>query len=110
MASVANPEYTPASWHLVLGAWATVAIAMLINVRGGLLLPRFEATMLMLHICGLFAITIPLAVLSPKRDNYFVFKQFENNGEYPSQGLSFMVGIIGMLWTYVDKCDVSISC
>lgn len=58
--------------------------------------------MLMLHIFGVFAILIPLAVLAPKRDNDFVFEQFENLGEYPSQGLSFMVGIVGMLWTYVE--------
>ena len=102
LATVANPEYTPAPWHLVLGAWATITIAVLINTRGGLLLPRFEATMLMLHIFGLFAIIIPLATLAPKRNNDFVFKQFENLGEYPSQGLSFMVGILGMIWTYVE--------
>ena len=103
LATVANPGFTPQPWHLVLGAWATIAIAMLINTRGGLLLPRFEATMLMLHIFGVFAVIIPLATLAPKQDNDFVFKQFENIGEYPTQGLSFMAGLLGMIWTYVEE-------
>ena len=102
LASVANPEFSPEPWHLVLGAWATIMIAVLINARGGLLLPRFEAAMLMLHIFGSFAVIIPLATLAPKRDNEFVFKQFENIGEYPSQGLSFMAGMLGTIWTYVE--------
>ena len=76
------------------------AFAVFVNLRGGTALPRFEATMLLLHIFGFFAVLIPLVTLGPKRDASFVFQDFENIGEFPTQGLSFLVGILGMLWTF----------
>ena len=100
MATIANPGYTPQPWHLVLISWAVTAFAVFVNLRGGTALPRFEATMLLLHIFGFFAVLITLVTLSPKRDASFVFHDFENTGGFATQGLSFMVGTLGMLWTF----------
>ena len=64
------------------------------------MLPRFEASMLLLHIFGFFAVLLTLVALAPKRDASFVFENFLNIGGFPTEGLSFMVGILGMLWTF----------
>ena len=96
MAVVANPNYTPQPWHLVLITWAVTAFAVCVNVRGGTVLPKFEASMLLLHVFGYIAVMIILLTLAPKRDASFVFNNFINTGDFPTQGLSFMVGIVGM--------------
>ncbi|KAL8823379.1 MAG: hypothetical protein Q9191_005907 [Dirinaria sp. TL-2023a] len=100
MVILGNPNYAPKPYHLVLMSWAVVAFAVLINTRGGLLLPRFEATMLLLHIFGFFAVVIPLVTLAPHQSTAEVFATFSNGGEWQTQGLSFMIGILGMLWTF----------
>ena len=100
MVILGNPDYSPHPYHLVLISWAVLAFSVLINTRGGLLLPRFEAAMLLLHVFGFFAVVIPLVTLAPHQSTADVFEKFSNGGEWQSQGLSFMIGILGMLWTF----------
>ena len=95
-----NPNYSPQPYHLVLISWAVLAFSVLINTRGDLLLPRFEAAMLLLHVFGFFAVVIPLVTLGPHQKTADVFATFSNGGEWHTQGLSFMIGILGMLWTF----------
>lgn len=61
------------------------------------MLPRFEATMLLLHIFEFFAVLISLVTLASHRSAAKVFNDFSNGGSWPSQGLSFMIGILEML-------------
>ena len=105
MVVLGHPNYEPRRFHLVLITWAVVAFAVFVNTRGGLFLPRFEATMLILHIFGFFAVLIPLLTLAPRRSTAEVFETFSNGGAWPTQGLSFMIGILGMLWTFSGKCQ-----
>jgi choline transport protein len=100
MAIVANPDYVPQPYHYVLISWAVTAFAAFVNLRGGKFLPRFEATILLLHIFGFFAALLPLVTIAKKQDTSFVFESFNNGGGFPTQGLSFMVGSLGMLWTF----------
>ena len=100
LAVLANPTYSPQPWHQLLIALGALLFAVLINTRGGVVLPRFEGFMLILHIAGFFAILIPLLVLSPHRSGREVFETFMNGGMEPTQGISFLIGTIGSLLTF----------
>ena len=100
MVVLGQPNYSPQPWHLVLISFAVVSFAVLINTRGGMLLPRFEGLMLVLHILGFFAVLIPMAVLPTHQTASEVFTMFMNGGNLPTQGLSFMVGTLGMLLSF----------
>lgn len=101
--TLVNPNYTAEPWHQILIAIGLLSFAILINTRGGQVLPRFEGFMLILHILGFFAILIPIVVLSEKQSADEVFKTFMNEGNQPTQGLSFMIGTTGLLLTFSGK-------
>jgi choline transport protein len=100
LAVLANPTYTPQPWHQILIGLGVTLFAVLINTRGGMLLPRFEGFMLILHIVGFFAVLIPLVVFSPHQTADEVFRTFMNTGNEPTQGISFLIGTIGLLITF----------
>jgi choline transport protein len=95
-----NPNYAPAGWHATLLLWAVTLFCVSINTIVSGLLPKFEAVILFLHILGFFAILIPLVVLGPHGDPQDVFNSFYNGGEWPTQGLSFFVGLIGNVFAF----------
>ncbi|KAF2278077.1 amino acid transporter [Westerdykella ornata] len=93
--------YVPQNWHVTLLYWAVVLFCFIINVAAGWLLPKFEGALLVLHILGFFAILIPLLVLGPKGDTHATFTTFLNLGGWSTQGLSFCVGIMGSVFSFV---------
>ncbi|KAB8222332.1 amino acid/polyamine transporter I [Aspergillus novoparasiticus] len=95
-----NPNYTPAPWRKTLYSWATAVFAATMNIIGGKLLPRFEGTILILHILGFFAILIPLTYMAEHKPASEVFTYFINEGHWPTQGLSFFIGIIGPVFAF----------
>ena len=99
LAILANPAYQPQPWHQILIGLGVTLFAVFINTRGGVILPRFEGFMLILHVMGFFAILIPLVTISPHRSAEEVFRNFMNAGNEPTQGVSFMIGTIGALFT-----------
>ncbi|KAL8724733.1 MAG: hypothetical protein Q9181_006697 [Wetmoreana brouardii] len=90
-----QPEYHPKMWHGTLLFWAVAACAVFINTVISRALPALEGLILILHVLGFFAILIPLVYLSPHASSHDVFGRFLNEGGWPSQGLSFFVGLIG---------------
>ena len=56
--------------------------------------------MLILHILGLFAILLPVLILRPKAHTSKVFIKFVNDGAWPIQGLSFIMGILGAIFEF----------
>jgi choline transport protein len=96
-----QPTYVPEAWHGTLLSWATLTFAVMINVLAGWLLPKFEGLLLILHIVGFFGIMIPLLTLGPKGDPKTVFTTFMNLGEWPTQGLSFCIGIMGSAVAFI---------
>ncbi|KAI9695991.1 MAG: hypothetical protein M1820_008332 [Bogoriella megaspora] len=40
-------------------------------------------------------------MLGPHQDASYVFKSFQNGGNWPTQGLSCMVGLVGSVWSFV---------
>ncbi|KAL8868546.1 MAG: hypothetical protein Q9174_004919, partial [Haloplaca sp. 1 TL-2023] len=114
-----NPDYMPEQWQGTLLFWACVLIAVLVNTVLGKTLPMIETFMLVIHVLGFFAILIPLVYvcisslhlwlccqidlsemqMAPKKASaHDVFTQFQNAGGYPSDGLSFLVGLIGTVF------------
>lgn len=93
-------SYKPKPWHTTLLFWAVALFSVGINSVGGKLLPRFEGFILILHILGFFAILIPLTYMADHGSAHEVFTQFLNLGEFPSQGLSFFVGMVGCIFAF----------
>lgn len=101
LAVMCNFSYVPTPWQTTLTIWAVIAFAVFINVAVSGLLPKFEGLILILHILGFFAILIPVVYLSDHNPAEFVFKTFLNEGGYQTQGLSFMVGMVGNMFAFM---------
>ncbi|KAJ5717437.1 hypothetical protein N7488_003083 [Penicillium malachiteum] len=102
-----NPEFAQKRWQNTLLAWASVAGTFFMNVVVPNALPRFEIVILVLHLAGFIAITATLLAMSPKRSARFVFQTSLNEGGWPTQGLSYCVGFIGNIATFVGA-DASV--
>ncbi|THC97921.1 hypothetical protein EYZ11_002619 [Aspergillus tanneri] len=100
MISLTHSDYVPQAWHMTLYSYATALIGLGVNCVGGKLLPRFEGTILILHILGFFAILIPLTYMADHKPAKEVFTHFINEGQWPSQGLSFFIGLIGPVFAF----------
>lgn len=96
-----HSDYSPQSWHGVLLCIAVIFVSILINLIGTNTLPNFEGLILILHILGFFAILIPLTYLANHRTASEVFTTFVNGGNWPTQGLSIFVGLIGNVFTFL---------
>ncbi|KAJ5987035.1 hypothetical protein N7451_011400 [Penicillium sp. IBT 35674x] len=102
-----NPEFAQQRWQNTLLAWASVAATFFINVVIPNVLPRFEIVILILHLAGFIGITATLLAMSPKKSAHFVFHTSLNEGGWPTQGLSYCVGFIGNVATFVGA-DASV--
>jgi L-asparagine transporter-like permease len=95
-----NPNYNPLPWQGTLLYWAVVMFCVFINVAARGLLPKFEGLILLLHVTGFFAIIIPLIYLSDHSTTSEVFTTFLNGGNWPNQGLSLLVGMLGNVFAF----------
>lgn len=95
-----NPNYSPLPWQGTLLYWAVVIFCVFINVAARSLLPKFEGLILLLHVIGFFAIIIPLIYLSDHSTASEVFTTFLNSGNWPNQGLSVLVGMLGNVFAF----------
>ena len=89
-----NPNYVLERWHGTLLYFAVIFIAVFVNVYLIKFLPYLETIILVLHIGLFFAIVIPLVYLAPQHSAEFVFKDFENLGGWPSNGMAWCVGLL----------------
>ena len=104
-------EYTPERWHVTFILWAVLAFALSINSFVGWLLPQFEVVILVIHFLGFLGVALPLIVLGPHGSAADVFSRFINGAGWPTHGLSFVVGIIGNVWTFVGTiCLCEVEC
>lgn len=60
-----------------------------------------------MHILGFFGILIPLLILGPKGNAHEIFTTFVNMGGWDTQGLSFCIGIMGSVFAFVGKSEIS---
>lgn len=92
-----DSDYTPQRWHGCLIGYA----ALFINTYLATLLPKTESAVLLLHVFGFFFVLIPLVYFGPHGDPSTVFKQFLNEGHWPTQGLSFFIGLTTSMIAFV---------
>ena len=95
-----DPTYDPKPWHNVMLYWAAILFAVMINTIVSSWLPRFEAIILILHVLGFFGILFPLVILGPHTPASEVFQKFNNGGYWPTNGLSFFVGLLGNVFAF----------
>ncbi|PQE06527.1 GABA permease protein [Rutstroemia sp. NJR-2017a WRK4] len=95
------PTYEPKGWQGTLLFWSVIFFAVFINAIVSSLLPKFEGLILVLHIVGFFIILIPLIILAPHDTAENVFTVWLNGGGWPTQGVSFFVGLIGNVFAFV---------
>lgn len=99
------PDYEPQNFHGALLAWAVIAVCIFVNIVLAGLLPLLEGAILFIHVLGFIAILITLVYLSPHGAAEDVFFRTLNEGNWPTQGLSFCVGFIGNVATFVGECS-----
>ncbi|KAB8236438.1 amino acid/polyamine transporter I [Aspergillus alliaceus] len=100
IAMLTHPSYEPKIWRQVLIGYAIAFFGFVLNIAGGKVLPRFEGAILILHILGFFAVLVPMVYLSNHNTAEQVFTEFLNEGQWPTQGLSFFIGIIGHVFSF----------
>ena len=100
-------------WHAYHGTLLTIAVivfSIAFNTVFAAKLPLIEAAVLFLHFCGLFAIIIPLWVFGPRAPAHETLLVFQNNGGWPTVGLSAMIGLTTPLSVIVGyDCSVHMS-
>ena len=88
----------PQPWQAVLLFYATLFFGVFINTVVSRALPKIEGIILIFHVLGFFAILIPLVYMAPHGSAKDVFTVFMNGGGFETQGLSFMVGLVGPIF------------
>ncbi len=97
-----HPSYNFQAWHATLIFWAVLVVAVLVNTVVSSVLPKIEGLILILHILGFFAVLIPLVYMSPSKGSAKdVFTLFLNQGGWSSQGLSFFIGLMGSVFSFL---------
>ena len=103
-----HDTYVPELWHGTLLFWGIFIVAVFINTVTSRVLPTIEKFILVVHVVGFFAVLIPVVHLAPNRASaHDVFTQFSNGGAWPSQGLSFFIGLIGNVYAMFG-CDSAV--
>ncbi|OAQ97744.1 hypothetical protein LLEC1_00414 [Akanthomyces lecanii] len=98
--SFTMPQYHSQTWQGTLIVWAVVLVAVLINTVVSSLLPKIEGMILVLHIVGFFGVLITLVTFGAHGDASEVFATFRNEGSWSTQGLSFFVGLLGLIFSF----------
>ena len=98
-----NESYSPKQWQTAPLFWASIIFAILMNTVIIRLLPKVESFILILHTFGFFAILIPLVYWAPHGDSKTVFTSFLNEGMWPTQGVSVLVGLVGPAFSFLGE-------
>ena len=102
------PSYDGTLWQGTLLTWAVIAGCIFINVIIPAWLPRFEMFILVLYVVGVIAIVATLWAMTPTiGSNASVWLTALNEGGWPTQGLSYCVGFLGNVATFVGA-DASV--
>lgn len=104
-----RPSYKPQPYHATLLSFAVIFVAVFINTVISSLLPIIEGFILIFHVLGFFAILITLVYMAPHGKASTVFTTSLNAGNWPTQGISYCVGFIGNVATFVGQFDSRLS-
>lgn len=101
------PDYVLQRWQGTLLTWAVIFTNIFINVVIPGLLPKFELLIMALHLAGFVAIMATLLTTSEIGSASSVFLTAFNEGGWSTQGLSYCVGFLGNVATFVGA-DASV--
>ncbi|PQE26536.1 Amino acid polyamine transporter I protein [Rutstroemia sp. NJR-2017a BBW] len=101
-----HDNYVYKAWHATLIIWAILLACVFINTVVSRYLPKIEGIILILHILGFFAILVPMLTLAEHNTASDVFTLFLNGGDFPTQGLSFFVGLTGTVAAFLGADGV----
>lgn len=94
-----DSAYVSERWQGTLLVMAVAAFSIIFNSFLASKLPMVEGLVLILHLVGFFAVLIPLWILAPRFSASEAFGTITNLGGWPSNGLSFMVGLLTPVYT-----------
>ena len=100
LAELNHSEYSPQVWHATMICYALVGLSVFVTTVGARVFPKFEAVVLVLHVTGFFAILITVVYLAPKNPASEVFKKFINGGGFRSDGESWLVGAVSVMFLF----------
>jgi choline transport protein len=95
------PTYDSKQWQGFLFTLAIIAVNVFINVITPDFLPKFELMILVLHLVGFVAIIATLLSKAELGSASSVWLTAFNRGGWPTQGLSYCVGFLGNVATFV---------
>jgi choline transport protein len=101
------PDYDSQRWQGTLLTWAVMVFNVFINTVLPALLPKFELMIMVLHVGGFIAILATLLSTSKIGTASSVFLTSFYSGGWPTQGLSYCVGFLGNVATFVGA-DASV--
>lgn len=101
LATLIHSEYQPKNWQTTLLMWASGLVAFAVNASSRKTLAWFVGTMFLLHVLAFFATIITLSTLGNYNTPSVVFDTWINNGNWPSQGVSFMIGLLSPVFGFV---------
>lgn len=81
--------------------WAVLVYAMVMNIWGSKALPHANLIAGVIHVTAFVAIVIVLGVMSKKNTASFVFTEFSNNSGWPSDGISWLVGLLSAVYPFL---------
>ncbi|KAI0096098.1 amino acid/polyamine transporter I [Nemania sp. FL0031] len=92
-----HPSYlaTMQNWHSTLLFWAVILFSSSINICIGSVLAKFQGIVLVIHILGFFAVILSITLIGQPLNSEAVWSSWMNLGGWPTQGLSFSIGLIG---------------
>ncbi len=103
LVSFTTPSYQATTWQGTLILFLCIIVAVFINTLISSMLPKLEGTLLIVHILAFFGILISLVTFTDSTDASYMFREFRNDGNWPTQGLSFFVGLLGCVYCFVGK-------
>lgn len=101
------PDYDLKLWQGTLLTWAVMLFNIFINTVLPALLPKFEIMIMILHVGGFIAILATLLSTATIGTASSVFLTSFNHGGWSTQGLSYCVGFLGNVATFVGA-DASV--
>lgn len=101
------PDYDPKNWQGTLFTWLVISVCVFINAVIPGALPRIELVTVVFHVAGFIAIVATLWSCGSHNSASFVFTTSLNEGGWSTQGLSYCVGFLGNVATFVGA-DASV--
>ena len=89
--------YTYQAWHATLITIAVIIFASMFNTLLAVRLPLVEGALLILHLAGLFAIIIPLWIMSPRGNVHDTLLKFTTTAGWSDVSIASLIGMVSVI-------------